>query len=475
MNVVIGLDIGSTAIKAVLYSQERNAVLHSHRSPLEARVSTRIPGHYEEDPVVIRESAFKVIRELALLAAARGDTITAIGLTGQMHGGLLADANLEPLSNFISWQDKRGDETAPSGRTYVEELNDFFPADPTGVGIHTGFLLASLHWLHSNTQFPSRTASILGIHDWIASLLIGRAVTDISSAAAWAMFDPISKRWRTDAIQFASVSLDWLPEVAEPGKDLGVIDTSVARSLGLPLDVHIHATIGDTQASYLGSRCAMDEVLLNFGTGSQSMWETATPIASDGTDIRYLQNDRWLVTAPTLAGGEAYRILAEFFRDAARAFANRELSLDETFEFMDRLALESTAEGISFDPIFAGSKFLGRDAARSSIAGLDATNFRVGPIIQALMEGMIEEVAAPYFVREGVQGPRGSGVPSVGSGQALARQLVGGGSGMRRNQALREAAEARFSLPLRVAECVEEAALGAALLACGLFNRQHSA
>jgi sugar (pentulose or hexulose) kinase len=459
MNVVIGLDIGSSSIKAVLFAPKENRVLRTHRLPLTSRVATRVPGHFEEDPTAIRDTAFTVIRELAAIARDDAHVVRAIGLTGQMHGGLLTDANLDPLSNFITWQDKRGEEIAAGGETYVEELSKHFADDPTGVGIHTGFLLATLHWMKGNGGFPASTTKVLGIYDWIASLLAGRAVTDIASAAAWAMFDPIRKLWREDPLQFAGIPLEWLPEIAEPGLDLGCIESTIARDLGITGDVRILATIGDTQASYLGARCGAGEVLLNFGTGSQSMWETATPVATDGVDIRYLQHDpqrfkggpRWLATAPTLAGGEAYRIVAEFFRSVARDFTGQELLLDETFAIMDRLSLESGTNGISFDPIFAGSKFAERDWARASITGITTSNLRPASLVRALIEGMIEEIAVPYFRREGH-------VRHVG--------LVGGGGGMRQNMALRQVAEARFGLPLRLSECAEEAALGAALL-CG--------
>ena len=450
MNAVVGVDIGSSGIKAALYTPETGVVLHHARVVLDARITKTLHGHFEEDSILIRDATLQLIREITDAARTAGHHIKAIAFTGQMHGGLVVDGKLQPLTNFITWQDKRGDEIASSGKRYVEELREQSPSDPTGTGIHTGFLLSSLYWMARNGQLPERGAYLLGIYDWITSLLVGRAVTDISSASAWGMFDPVSKEWKHDLIRFADIPFEWLPTVAEPGEDLGTIEAMIAVELGLGRDVRIHGSIGDTQASYLGSGCTRDEVLLNFGTGSQSLWETTLPLATDGTDIRYLRDNTWLVTASTLAGGEAYRILTEFYRETVREFAGREMTSQEVYEVMNRLASDSDKKSIVFDPLFAGSKFGGRGNDRASITGLTAANFKPAHITRALIEGMIEEVAAPYFLRKGRLQHSG---------------LVGSGNAMRKNAALRDAAEKRFGLRLRLAEHEEEAAAGAAMLA----------
>ncbi len=451
---VIGVDIGSSAIKAVLLGPEGMEVLHAERRDLHSRILTLYPAHFEEDPTIIREYVFDMIRSVAHYAGVVGITIEGIAFTGQMHGGLLTDSSLAPLTNFITWQDKRGDEIRSNDRShvdrqsYVEFLRECSSQDVTGVSIHTGFLISTLFWLNQNGAVSSNTAHVLGIYDWLTSVLVGKAVTDISSAAAWGMFDPIAKSWRADVLEVAGVSHALLPDVVEPGYVIGTIAPAVAAELGLTQNVRIHAPIGDTQAAYLGSECGPNEILFNFGTGSQSMWETSRFEATSGTDIRYLQNGRYLACAPTLAGGEAYLIAANFFRDIVKEFANREISMPEALAAMDRLALQSDSNGIKVDPIFRGSKFR-PDSERGSILDVDSENFRAGPLIRALVEGMVEEVAVPYFARD--------------ENRTLAG-IVGEGSALRRNPAVRQAIEARFGYSLRFGRFEEAAAVGAAML-----------
>ena len=454
MNCNIGVDIGSSSIKAVLFSGEISEVLKAENRPTKSKVLSLPPGRFEENPNAIRTSVLDVLSILAKFAKEKNHKIKAIDFTGQMHGGLVVDENFNTLTNFITWQDKRGDELAQSGKTYVEELSEISAKDATGAGIHTGFLISKLYWFHrTNTADFSSGGKILGIYDWLTSILVHRAVTDISSAAAWGMYDPISMEWQSDLLDAASINIKMLPEIAEPGQDLGKIDQKIASELGLDAEIRIHASIGDTQAAYIGSECTQNEVLINIGTGSQSMWEmprTERMKASEGTDIRYLRDGRYLACAPTLAGGEAYRIAKDFFRETVRAFTGLEMNVEDIFAIMNRIAEESSSLGMTVDPIFQGSKFRG-DLERGSISEITTENFRPGTLVRALIEGMIEEIARPYFAQNGYRNHVG---------------LAGAGGAIRQNSALRHVAEKRFGLPLRVCRFDNEAAAGAAML-CG--------
>jgi sedoheptulokinase len=443
--ISLGVDVGSTSIKVIALDAETKRVERVVTRALDSRIHGTPAGHYEEDPRHIRDLTYELIRELS---TEYGERIEAIGFTGQMHSGMFVTAALEPITNLVTWQDKRGDEIAPNGRSSVERLRDAAGSDPTGVGIHTGFLATTALWFAEHSVKLPAGAKLIGIYDWLASMLVGRAVTDITSAAAWGLYDIVRKEWKHSVVEAAQIDAGALPEVVEPGEMLGMINVTHASALGLRTATRIHASIGDTQASYLGSGVRATEILLNFGTGSQSMWETEQPVATHGTDIRYLRGGRYIATAPTLAGGKAYQLLAEFYASVLCAFGHEPPARDDLYAILNELAMNSGSEGITFDPIFAGSRW--KDLAeRASIVGLDAANFRIGPVTRALLEGMIDEVAQPYFLREGRVKHEG---------------LVGAGNGMRRNPALRDAAEQRFGLTIRLAESDEEAARGAALL-----------
>lgn len=430
---VIGIDVGSSSIKGVVFDGQE--ILRSERIAMPPRLEVGESLKFEHEASKVRDETFALIRRLA-----RHQPISAIAFTGQMHGGLIADKDLHSVTNFVTWQDRRTNAK-------LETLRNALGNDPTGVGIHPGFLIATVaDWITQNA-LPKDRLYVLGIYDWIASLLAGRPVTDVGSAAAWGMFDPLTKQWRNSVLEIAGIPSAWLPRVYEPGTAIGRIEANFADELGLDANTVVCAGCGDTQATYWGSGCEDGALLLNFGTGSQSMWQTANPVKSKGIDIRYLSGDRFIATSPTEAGGEAYRILAEFLRDVVRQCATIELSLEAMYERMNAAALENGRRGVVFDPAFAGSKV--RQVASASIDGLTRENFWLGNVTCALLDGMISEIAGPYFEREGKRRPE---------------RLIGSGTGMHKNPALQKAAEHAFGMPIELSPTEEEAALGAAKL-----------
>ena len=84
MRTVVGVDIGSSSIKVVLFAPETNEVLHIDRQPLRSRITST---WFEEDPNIIRDQAFRSIGSVSSLAKASGHMIEAIAFTGQMHVG----------------------------------------------------------------------------------------------------------------------------------------------------------------------------------------------------------------------------------------------------------------------------------------------------------------------------------------------------------------------------------------------------
>jgi sedoheptulokinase len=408
-------------------------------------------GRYEEAPVPLRETAYDLIERLAKYAETFGYDINALCFTGQMHGGLLVDGKLDPLSNFVTWQDKRGDEIL-DGKPLALSIREKISEDERlaiGTDIHTGFLgVTSAMWKHEG-RLPDN-ARIIGIYDWVASSIVGELVSDPSSVAAWGLHNIRDRRTSEEAIAACGLSPDRLPAIVDVGEVIGPIGPmgpiGHIKSLQGALVV---SGMGDTQASFIGSSCSSDEILLNFGTGSQLMIEGENFGRYWGTDTRYLGENKYLIVAPTLAGGKAYALLADFFLDVLRSFDIDVWDRNIIYERMNELA-RSSSNGMTFTPHFLGSRTHGEEQ-RAKIEGIDAENFRASHMIRALLEGMMAEVKEPYDkLPEDLHHHKG---------------LVASGNGMLRNVALRSVAENAFGLPLRQSASIEEAALGAAITA----------
>ena len=110
----LGLDIGTTTISAVVLDSEAGVldVLTEsndsfHNGPAYARI---------QDPVRIREIAMASVQKLL----ERHPNLTAVGVTGQMHGILYVDSQGQPVSPLYTWQDNRGQEVREDGRTWAQ-------------------------------------------------------------------------------------------------------------------------------------------------------------------------------------------------------------------------------------------------------------------------------------------------------------------------------------------------------------------
>ncbi len=376
-----------------------------------------------------------------------------------MHGGLFVDAQLNPTSNFITWQDKRGD-TITSGESLVENIRATLPENAwleTGGPIHTGFLGVTANWFIQNGGVPQNSAKLLGIYEWIAASLCGNiCYTDPSSAAAWGLYSIKEHKWSSQILSALEIPDHLLPVVIECGDTVGELTPAALELLSYTGRVVITSGMGDTQASYIGSGCQPNQLLLNFGTGSQGMFETSTFRNLPGTDIRYLPKNRYLITIPTLSGGKAFATLEEFFSKTLIAFGGQVLPKDEMYSRMVHLATNSDvdAQAVEFTPFFNGNRFL-PDGGFATVSGLNSTNFNPAALISALLEGMVREISVPYF--------------QLTTQVRSQERLLGSGNGLKRNPALAAIASRSFEMELDLSSFDEEAARGAARLAAGLF------
>ena len=163
-SIFLGIDIGTTAVK-IAYSDAKTPQTHkthkTHKTittkyrETQAQIKGLPDGHSEQDVGKIMEAVEYLIGEMGVdLRGERWENLSnchdfAIGVTGQMHGSLLWDPNLETkfrlAGPFINWQDKRCSDE------FLEELKI-----KIGLGknsrIYSGYGIASLAWLAENGE-----------------------------------------------------------------------------------------------------------------------------------------------------------------------------------------------------------------------------------------------------------------------------------------------------------------------------------
>lgn len=189
-------------------------------------------------------------------------------------------------------------------------------------------------------------------------------------------------------------------------------------------------------------------VLVNIGTGGQISVFFEDTLLADALDLCPFLQSGFLLVGAGLCGGRSYRALRDFIRHVGGQIFGLSHTPD-LYESLNRLAapISPGADGLRCEPIFAGSR---REPERRGFwAGMSETNFTVGHMARALLEGLAEQFSVFYEeIRELGVNPR--------------RRLVGSGNGIRKNPLLRQILATSFSSAVAVAHHTEGAALGAA-------------
>ena len=465
MAIVLGIDLGTTTLTAVaLDAASGNLSCCTEPNGAETTAAAdRVRGRSEWNAAGIAAGACACLRGVAEQLGARRGELAGLGVTGQQHGVVLVDAALRPLTPFINWQDRRGDEPWPgTDAPLVEHARQLAGADAprrTGCRLSAGYLAVTLLWLKVHGALP-QPATACFLPDYFTALLTGREpVTDPTCAASGGVLDVTAGDWDASLLAALDLPRAVFPAVRPSGERRGGLTAEMATRTGLPAGLPVFVGIGDNQASFLGSVARRDEtVLVNVGTGGQVSAWSATAADDPLLETRPFPGGGFLLVSAGLSGGAAYAVLERFFRATAEQLLGVRLG-GPLYARLNELAaaVPRGADGLRCEPFFTGTR---SDAdVRASWTGVSAENLTPGHLARALLEGMARTFAGSY---EPIR--RALGRP--------ARRLVGSGNGIRANPLLARLVSEEFGLPLAVPVHTEEAACGAALLAAvgaGLF------
>ena len=169
----LGIDIGTSSVKAVLIDQDGTIVTQAS-DPL--TVTRPAPGFSEQDPQAWWQATVAAVRSLP---AAQRAAVRAVGLSGQMHGATLLDEQDRPLRPAILWNDGR------SARECVDlERREPSARAITGNIMMPGFTAPKLLWVaRHEPEIFARTACVLLPKDFVRLKLTGEKVSDVSDAS----------------------------------------------------------------------------------------------------------------------------------------------------------------------------------------------------------------------------------------------------------------------------------------------------
>ena len=296
---IIGIDIGTTSISIVLISLPEGTLLQAVTLPNDTFLPTAHPWERLQDPAAILAI---VLPALDGLLSACSD-VAAIGLTGQMHGIVYLNNAGSPVSPLFTWQDGRGNlPDYDNGKSVCSCMDEGY-----GIKLATGYGLATHLYNLKKGLVPTDAASFCTIADYVGMALTGRGapLLHISQAASLGLYDSKANDFMRDIITENGIPLDFLPAVTKETVSLGSFR-------GIPVSV----SIGDNQASFMGSVGKdTDCILVNIGTGSQISVLSHSFFQGKGIEARPFTADSYLLAGAALCGGSAYAALERFFRE----------------------------------------------------------------------------------------------------------------------------------------------------------------
>ena len=252
----LGIDIGTSGVKAVLVD-ERGVIVAQASDSLE--VSRPAPGFSEQDPQAWWRATVNAVHGLP---AVPRSGVQAVGLSGQMHGATLLDADDRPLRPAILWND---------GRSSLEciELEHREPESRaiTGNIMMPGFTAPKLLWIarHEPAIFRN-TASVLLPKDYVRLRLIGDKVSDMSDASGTGWLDVGRRDWSDAMLKATGLTRAHMPRLVEGPAPSGRISSAAAAELQLPR-VLVTGGGGDNAASAVGLGVVQPgQAFLSLGT-----------------------------------------------------------------------------------------------------------------------------------------------------------------------------------------------------------------
>lgn len=353
MDYLLGLDIGTSGVKALLISVEGKIISSKTESyPL----ATPHSGWAEQSPYDWWEATVKVIEEVVSSTPIGSTQIKGISLSGQMHSSVFLDEKMEVVRPAILWSDTRTSEQCKEIYTKVGGLNQLI--DYVSNPALEGFTAPKILWLKENEpENYQKVKYILLAKDYIRYRLTGELFTEVSDAAGTLLFEVIKKRWSTGLLEKLEIDPDLLPPILNSFDLAGRITKPIAEKTGLKFGTPLVAGGADNACGAVGSGIIQEgRVMVSIGSSGVVLAQTDNPQADQEGRIHLFNHacpNSWYMMGVMLSAGMSYEWLEK------KLFNN---SLD--YPKLDQLAeeIEPGSEGLLFLPYLYGERTPHNDA-----------------------------------------------------------------------------------------------------------------
>lgn len=376
MEYVIGVDLGTSAVKVLLVSKTGEVVDEVSKSyPLYHDK----PGYSEQDPEDWVNETKAALKELT----SRLEDPTAIkglSFSGQMHGLVLLDKANKPLRRAILWNDTR---TTAECREIEEKVGLEALHNLTKNPALEGFTLPKILWVKHNEPEVFEQASVFLLpKDYVRFALAGDLSMDYSDAAGTLLLDVAKKEWSQEMAEKTGVPIELCPTLVGSYDETGTILSDIAEETGLSTDVKVFAGGADNACGAIGAGILEEGLTLSStGTSGVVLSYEATGDKDFKGQVHYFNHGdptAYYTMGVTLAAGYSLSWFKSTF------------AKDISFEELVKEAADSPlgSKGMLYTPYIVGERTPYPDSLiRASFIGAHANHVR-GDFARAVIEGI---------------------------------------------------------------------------------------
>lgn len=450
-NYVIGVDIGTTSTKSVLFATD-GKVISNHA--IEYPLYSPTPETAEQDPDEIVRAVIHSVKKTMQESHVQPEDILCVSFSSAMHSVIAVDKEGKPLTKCITWADNRSSEWTEKIKT---DMNGHEIYLRTGTPIHPMSPLSKLVWLRNDySELFSKSYKFISIKEYLFYKLFKKYVIDYSIASSTGLFNIYTLTWDEEALKIAGVTPEQLSEPVSTTYQLSEMDETMAEEMNLLPSTPFVIGASDGVLSNLGVD-AIDPgvVAVTIGTSGAIRAVTDKPITDPkGRIFCYaLTENHWVIGGAVNNGGMIFRWVRDQLGDSEVSVAKR-LGKDP-YEVLTEIADRVTpgADGLIFHPYLAGERApLWNSNARGSFFGL-GMHHKKEHIIRAVLEGVIFNLYTVLLALSEL------------TGDPKKIQATGG---FARSELWRQMMADIFNHEVYIPESYESSCLGAAIL--GLYS-----
>ena len=437
----LGLDVGTTNVKAILVEPDGRVVAHG-AAPV--RLIHTADG-VEQDVGEIWSATLSAIREV--LGAVNPARVEAMGVSAQGGALQLLDAHGQPVGRAVSWLDGRG-RRYDDGMT--QRLGHEWFAQHTGHG-RSSMGIGQLLRLREECPERLRPPNQIGwVGDVVVARLCGRRAHDATSLSIAMLYNPSLRAADPELLTLLGVQEEQLPALISPRSAAGRLLPEIAQKVGLPVGIPVSAAVHDQYAAALGVGVIHSgDVMFGAGTAWVLLATTerlSPPVIHEALVCTHVLEGMYGQMLSLVNGGSAFAWAARLLGLSGKSVAE----LDRLME-----TVSPGSDGLRFRPLLAsrgGAALV--PGTRGRLAGLQLTH-KPAHVLRAVVEGLAVELARylRFFQKGGI---------------VVERLVMCGGSAG--SQVTPRIVSDVSGVPVACATESEMSALGAAMIARGLIE-----